>query len=266
MPDILVAGDEIAATELLHDAEATLGTISRSGSGSLGQFNANWGASAFFAGGNVDLIAPNIIRLANCEFHYNLHFSFSFDLSNIIPDFCLPQICIHIPFFGTFCTPTVCINWPTITIPVNFSDVVRFTSDFTLNAHLAGPTWLIDVVVVGIPNLQFSLAATAIMAALGIAAAAVLAAIPFIGLFLAGAVLAITATIGIANLLLLLGTILTPFVSGLTFTVYRQPRVFNVLPASGALDPAVNINLDRITASVDHSDEDELVIAVEISA
>jgi hypothetical protein len=265
MPDILVAADESAATQLLHDAETALGTISRSGSGSLGPFNANWGASAFLAGGAVDLIAPNIIRIANCELHYNLHFSFSFDLSNIIPDFCLPQICIHIPFIGTVCTPTICINWPTITIPVNFSDVVRFTSDFSLNAHLSGSNWLIDVVIVGIPSLQISVAAAAILAALGLAAAAILAAIPFIGLFLAGAVLAITAAIGIAGITGLLGPILSLFVSGLTFNIYRQPRTFNVLPASLPLDPAVNINLDLITASVNHSDEDELLIAVDIS-
>ena len=54
MPDILVAADEPAATELLHDAETTLGTLTRSGSGSLGPFNANWSASAFLAGGAVD--------------------------------------------------------------------------------------------------------------------------------------------------------------------------------------------------------------------
>ena len=265
MSDILVAADEVAATKLLHDAETALGTISRSGSGSLGPFNANWGASAFLAGGAVDLNPPNIIRIANCELHYNLHFSFSFDLSNIIPDFCLPQVCIHIPFIGNVCTPTICINWPTITIPINFSDVVRFTADFTLNAHLSGSNWLIDAVIVGIPSLQISVAAAAILAALGIAAAAVLAVIPFIGLFLAGAVVAITAAIGIAGITGLLGPILSLFVAGLTFNIYRQPRTFNVLPASLPLDPAVNINLDLISASVVRSNEDELLIAVDIS-
>ena len=266
MPDIIVAADESAATELLHDAMATLGTRTRSGSGSLGPFNANWSASAFLAGGTVDLIPPNVIRLANCELHYNLQFNFSFDLSSIIPDFCLPRVCIRIPFIGRVCTPTICINWPTITIPVNFSDLVRFTADFTLNARLSGPTWLIDVVIVGIPNLQISVAAAAILAALGVAAAAVLVAIPFIGPLLAGAVLAITTAIGVAGVTGLLGPILSLFVAGLTFTIYRQPRVFNVLPASGALDPAVNIRLDRIAASVGRTDEDELLIEADISA
>jgi len=266
MPDILVAADEPAVTELLHDAEATLGTLSRSGSGSLGPFNANWSASAFLAGGTVDLITPNVIRFVNCELHYNLNFTFSFDLSSIIPDFCLPQICIKIPFIGKIYTPKICVNWPTITIPLHHSDVVRFTADFSLNAHLSGSTWLIDAVIVGIPNLQISATAAAILIALGAAAAAVLAAIPFIGIFLAGAVLAITTAIGIAGVTGLLGPILSLFVAGLSFNIYKQPRIFNVLPASGALDPAVNIRLDRIAASVSRTDEDELLIEADISA
>ncbi|HSE15485.1 MAG TPA: hypothetical protein VLB46_00445 [Pyrinomonadaceae bacterium] len=266
MPDIVVAADESAATELLHDAEAALGTKTKSGSGSLGPFNANWSASAFLAGGTVDLITPNVIRLVNCELHYSLNFTFSFDLSNIIPDFCLPQVCIKIPFIGKICTPGFCINWPTITIPVSHSDLVKFTADFTLNAHLSGSDWLIDVVIGGIPNLQISAAAAAILAAVGVAAAAVVALVPFIGLFLAGAILAITTAIGIAGVTGLLGPILSLFVSGLSFNIYKQPRIFNVVPAMGALDPAVNIRLDSVGASVSHTDEDELVIAVDISA
>lgn len=266
MADITVAADEVAASELLHDAQATLGVLSRSGSGSLGPFTANWSASAFLAGGTVDLIPPNVIRIADCELHYSLHFDFSFDLSSILPDFCLPQICIRIPFIGRVCTPRICIDWPTITIPVNFSDVVRFTADFTLNAHLSGSDWLIDVVIVGVPSLFITPAAAAILVALGAAAAAVLAIIPFIGPFLAGAVVVITAAIGIAGVTGLLGPILSLFVSGLTFTIYRQPRVFNVLGASLPLDPAVNINLDAIAASVSSTDEDELLVTVDISA
>ncbi len=264
MPDIVVAADESAATELVHDAEATLGVVSRSGSGSLGPFTASWSASTSFTGGAVDLIAPDIIRIANCELHYSLGFTFSFDLSSIIPDLCLPRVCIPTPW-GDLCTPRICIDWPTITIPVSFTDIVRFTADFRLNPHLVGPDWLVDIVIVGIPLLQISPAAAAILAALGLAAAAILLAIPFIGPFLAGAVLAITAAIGIAGITGLLGPILTLFVSGLSFTIYKQHRVFNVLPASSPVDPAVNINLDAIAASVSTTDEDELVLSVDIS-
>jgi len=264
MPDITVAGDEAAATQLVHDAETTLGVVSKSGSGSLGPFTASWSASASFSNGAVDLNPPNIIRIANCQMNYSLGFSFSFDLSSILPDFCLPQICIPTPW-GDICTPKICVDWPTITIPVSYSDSLTFTADFTLNPHLSGANWLIDIVIVGIPLLQISPAAAAILTAIGLAAAVILASIPFIGPFLAGAVLAITAAIGIAGITGLLGPILTLFVSGLTFTVYKQPKLFQVLPAAGPVDPAVNINLDAITASVVRTDEDELVVGVDIS-
>src|SRR3954452_23550482 len=119
MADITVAADETAATELVHDAETTLGTISRSGSGSLGPFTASWSASASFSGGVIDLITPNVIRITDCQMNYSLSFDFSFDLSSILPDFCLPQICIPIPFIGDICTPEICVDWPTISIPVS---------------------------------------------------------------------------------------------------------------------------------------------------
>ena len=266
MPDILVAADEVAANELLHDAQTTLGVLSKNGSGSLGPFNANWSASAFLANGAVDLIPPNVIRIKDCELHYSLNFSFSLDLDTILPRLCLPRVCFRIPFVGRVCTPRICIPWPTITIPVSFSDVVKFTADFKLKTHLDGPNWLVDVVIVGVPNLQISAAAAAILTALGLAAAAVLVLIPFIGPFLAGAVLVLTTAIGIAGVTGLLGPILTLFVSGLTFNIYKRPKVFNVLPASLPLDPAVNINLDLITAVVSGTDEDELIFTAEISA
>jgi hypothetical protein len=265
MPDIIAAADETAASNLIHAAETTLGTVSKSGSGNLGPFTAGWNANASFSGGMIDLIAPNVIRITNCQLNYSVGFSFSFDLSSILPDFCLPQVCIPIPFDGKLCTPKICVNWPTITIPVSHSGVINFTADFSLNVHLSGPDWLIDIVVVGVPFLQIGPEAAAILTAIGVAASLALLAIPFIGPFLAAAVVGITAVIGIAGVTGLLGPILTPFVSGLTFNVYKQPKLFQVLPPAPP-DPAVNINLDTITAVVASSNEDELVISVDISA
>ena len=49
------------------------------------------------------------------------------------------------------------------------------------------PTWLIEAVIVGIPNLQIECGGGSYSwLLLGLAAAAVLAAIPFIGIFLLG--------------------------------------------------------------------------------
>jgi hypothetical protein len=263
VPDVIAAVDESGATDLIHDAEATLGTLSDSGSGSLGPFTANWSASATFSGGTADLIAPNIIRLADVRMDYTVNFSFSFDLSTILPDFCLPRICIPTPF-GSICTPRICIDWPTITIPVSHSSFVKFSADFNPNVTLAGGVWSVDLTIAGVPFLQLGPAAAAIIVAIGAAAALVLAPIAFIGPLLAGAVLLITAAIGVAGVLGLLGPILSAFVSGLTFNVYKQPQVFEILPASGA-DPAVDVTLTAITAAVVSTDEDELVLNLDFA-
>jgi hypothetical protein len=266
MSDIILAADPSAATILLHDAESALGTQSTSGGGSLGPFVATWGASASFSGGAIDLIPPNVIQITDCHLNYSLNFSLSVDLNSFLPHFCLPQICIHIPFDGNLCTPKICLSWPTIKIPVNYSDFVTFTADFTLNAHLSGTTWLIDVVIVGIPSLDLSLPAAAILAGIAAAATPILLLIPFIGPFLAIAVDSILAAIGVAGITGLLGPLLTPFVSGLTFNIYKHSKVFEVLPNASLIDPAVDINLDMIAASVEATDKSELVVTADISA
>ena len=264
MTEFTAAADEVAATKLVSIAQGELGTQSASGSGSLGPFNASWSASASFSDGTVDLIAPNVIRIANCDLNYSLSFTFSFDLSDILPDFCLPQICVDIPFIGEVCTPRICIDWPTISIPVSHSGTLNFTADFKLNVHQSAGDWLVDLVIVGVPFLQFGPQAALILAAIGAAASLALLAIPFIGPFLALAVAAIIAAIGIAGLTGFLGTIITPFVSGLTFNIYRQPQTLEVLPAAAG-DPAVTVTLDTVAARVDSTDEDELVLTADIS-
>src|SRR5260370_10199398 len=95
---------------------------------------------------------------------------------------------------------------------------------------------------------QLSPAAAAILILIGQGLALVLAPIPFIGPFLALAVVAITAAIGIAGVTGFLGPILTPFVSGLTFTVYKHPKVSEVLPASLPLDPPLDLHPPVTTA------------------
>jgi hypothetical protein len=99
---------------------------------------------------------------------------------------------------------------------------------------------------------------------IGLAITPVLLAVPFLGPFLALAVNAILAAIGIAGLTGLLGQILTPFISGLKFPVYEQPKHFEVLSVSG-IDPAVFVEIDAVTADVRQSDEDELVLSIDIS-
>jgi len=261
MPDIIAAADTTATTDLLHDAESTLGTLSKSGGGSLGPFVANYSASVSFSGGTVNLLPPNVIQIADININYSLGLSFGIDLNDFLPSFCLPQIC----FFG-WCTPKICITWPTVTIPISFSDTATITGDFTVTALLSGADWLVDVTIDSVPLIQFGAGTAALLVAIGAAITAAVGWVPFIGPFLALLADAVLAVIGIAGVTGLLGDILTPFVSGLTFTVYNQPQLFPVLPNSGPNDPEVDVTITALGAVVQASDKNELVISASIAA
>jgi hypothetical protein len=264
MAEITAAVDEVAATTLLVQALTLIPPQSASGSGSLGPFTAGYNANATFGGGDVDLIPPGTIRITDFRVDWSIGFSFQFDLSNILPDFCFPQVCINIPCVGRVCTPRICVNWPTITIPVSFTDFVKADADFGIAVQQTGGVWKVRAVVQGLPNLQFGATTAALLAAIGLAATPVLLAIPFIGPFLAIAVNSILAAIGLAGVTGLLGPILTPFVAGLSIPLYDQPANFTVLPA-GPLDPAVTIHLGNVAAAVSGTDEDELVLSIDVS-
>jgi len=261
MPDIIVAADQTAATALLHDAEATLGTVIRSGTAQLGPFGASYSASGTFSGGSVTLEpVAKIVLVADCNLKYLVSLNFWIDLNDFLPHLCLPQVCA----FG-ICTPKICIDWPRVNVPFPFGDTVTFTAAFKLDAYLAGANWLVDVVVIGIPLLQFGAVTATILAALGLALTAALAWIPFIGPFLAAAVATIVATIGLTGIAGLLGLIVTPFVAGRRFNIYNQPQKFPVLLPAGANDPEVDVKIIALSADVQASDKSELVIAVNIA-
>jgi hypothetical protein len=266
MPDITLAADEVAATRLVHDGETLFGTQSKSGSGNLGPFFANYTVTASVSGGTVTLQEPNIIELDDIHLNYSLSFDFGIDLNDFLPHFCLPQVCIDIPCVGTICTPKICLSWPTISVPFHYSDFVAFTADFQLLPRLTGGDWFIDLRIVSIPSLSISAAAAAILTALGVLLGGLLAPIPFIGPFLAIAVAAILAGIGIAGVTGLLGPILTLFVAGMTFPIYHRPQVQQVLSAAGPTDPAVSITVTSLDAVVQVTDKHELVVTADIAA
>jgi hypothetical protein len=263
MPDILAAVDEVGATDLIHAAELALGTRSAGGSSSLGPFTAAYSASASFSGGAIALMPPNICRIDKCAMSYSLSFTFSLDLSSILPQICLPQVCIPTPF-GSICTPKICLPWPPpISVPVSFSDSLTFSTDFTIDPSLNAGVWDVNVDVVGIPFLQLHPASVALLAAIGSAVVLAALAVPFIGPFLALLAALVTAAIAIAGATGLLGAILTPFVTGLSFKVYSQPQNFQVLPPAGT-DPAVDVFISNLATLVEASDKNELVLTAEI--
>jgi hypothetical protein len=268
MADIIAAVDDTAVTTLLHDAEAQIGTLTQSGSGSFGPFSASYSVSVTFSGGTASLNPPNI-DINNVSLNYSVNLSFSLALNDFLPHGCLPQICL----FGV-CTPQICVNWPTITIPFAFSDTVTFSTDFGVGVSSTATNWIVDIVIVSVPLLQFGAVTAAILGALGLALGAALVGIPFIGPFLAGVVVAIVAAIGIAGLTGLLGLIVTPFVSGLKFNLSPIPKTFTLLQAGGAADPAVSVTVTQLSATVESvppapinpTPKNELVIEATIAA
>jgi hypothetical protein len=265
MAEIIAAVDETAANTLLDTAIGLLPAQTASGSGGLGPFVASYSVTASLTNGDIDLIPPDIIRVVDLRVNWSISLSFGIDLSTILPDFCIPQVCVNIPCVGRVCTPRICIDWPTITIPVSFSDFVKATGDFRLDISLAGGVWNVQAVIVGVPSLQFGATTALLLAAIGAAVTPILLAIPFLGPFLAIAVNTILALIGIAGVTGLLGPIITPFVSGLKIPIYKQPQLFQVLPVEGPIDPAVTITIDAISARIENSGEDELVLTADIS-
>jgi hypothetical protein len=259
--DLTAAVDETGATTLLHAAESALGTVSRSGSGSLGPLGASWSAAVSFTGGTVTLAAPDTVAIDNLQINYSLGLTLSIDLSFL--DFCLPRVCIWTPW-GDICTPKICFNFPTIPVTVPFASSATLSADFGIDVHLTSGTWFVDVVIQSVPDLQLGAAATALLTAIGAAISVALLAVPFIGPLLSVAVAIITAAIGIADITGLLGPIVSEFVSGLTFTVYQQPQLFQVLPAAGAVNPPVDVTLAAVSADVQATDKNELVLSVDI--
>ena len=267
MAEITAAIDEQAANDLFDLAIAALPTLTDSGTGNLGPFTATYSVSADLTSGNIDLIPPGTIRLDDLRADWTLSFSFGFDISDILPDFCLPQVCIDIPCVGTVCTPEICIDWPTVSIPVSFGDFVKADVDLGLSINQVGGFWEVKAVVQGVPNLQFGATTAALLFAIGAAATPILLAVPFIGPFLAIAVDAILAGIAIAGVTGVLGPIISPFIAGLKVDIYKQPALFVVLPAESPVDPEVNITIDAINADIQHNaPEDELVLTADISA
>jgi len=266
MPEITAAIDETGANKLLDTAIAQIGTQTKSGTGNLGPFVASYTVQGTLTNGSVDLIPPGTIRIVDLRLDWHIDLNFGIDLSAILPDFCLPQVCIDIPCVGTVCTPKICIDWPTITVPVSFGDFVKTTADFGLLISLSGGKWKVQAVIQGVPNLQFGASSAALLAAIGLAVTPLLLAIPFIGPFLAIAVDTILAAIAVAGVTGFLGPIITPFVSGIMIPIYEQPQLFRVLPAAGPVDPEVDITIDTIAADVAHNgNEDELVLTADIS-
>lgn len=263
MPDVVAAIDEAAANALLHDAESALGTLHAPPlSDSFGPLELGLTASASFTGGTTAFTPPATIAIDDCTINYSIDATLSIDLSFL--DFCLPEVCVPIPCVGTVCTPQICLDFPTIPFSVPFSSSSTFSADFELKTDLVGTEWDIDIVILGVPSLDLGAAATALLEAIMVALSLALDAVPIVGPFLGLIVDAVAAAFGVAEVTGLLGDLLTPLVSGLTFDLYKQPQTFQVIPSGGPLDPAVSVTLTNLAAVIEDDGKPELVVSVDI--
>jgi len=120
--------------------------------------------------------------------------------------------------------------------------------------------------VVSLDSLRWGADMGLLLAAIGLAAAPLLALVPIVGPIAAIVVPALLATLGAAGATGLLGPILTPFISGLKIPLYEQAQDFEILPAESAVDPAVTMRLDLVSATIAHNGtEDELVLSADVS-
>jgi hypothetical protein len=266
MAEIIAAIDEQAANDLFDLAIAALSPFNDSGTSNLGPFPVTYSLSAKLISGNIDLIPPGTIRLADLRADWNVNFTLSVDLSEILPDFCIPSVCVDIPCVGQVCTPRICIDWPTIPIPVSFGDFVKADIDLGLSVNKVSGNWEVKAIVQGVPSLQFGPGTAGLLIAIGAAATPILLLVPFAGPFLAMAVDAILTGIALAGVTGFLGPIISPFIAGLKIDIYKQPVQFIVLPAESAVDPQVHITIDAIGVDIQHNTpEDELVLTADIS-
>lgn len=265
MAEITAALDEAGANTLFNTAMGVVAIPPQSGSGSLGPFTAGYTASVAFVHGSIDLIVPSTIRVDHLRVNWHVTLTFSVDLNDFLPHFCLPQVCVDIPCVGRVCTPRVCLSWPTIHVSVPLGDFVEATADFGLDVTLNAGVWKVQGVVQNVSQLQFGPATAGMLVLIGAAITPLLLLIPFIGPFIAIAVDAVLATIGIAGLTGLLGPIISPFISGLKIPIYSQPQHLQILPSTGPNDPPVFITLDTVKAEIQGGTEDELVLGVDVS-
>ena len=136
MAEIIAAVDETGRERPVRRGPRRPGHPVRLGHGQPGPVHGELQRQRTLSSGPIDLIAPGTVAHPEPPGRLAVAASFGFDLSDVIPDFCLPRVCVTIPFIGRVCTPRICIDWPTVSIPVVLSDFVEASADLGLAVAL----------------------------------------------------------------------------------------------------------------------------------
>lgn len=267
MPNALTVIDEPGSTILIDRLATAAGTLSTSGSGQWWLFATNYTMTATLQTGPVDLIVHDKLRIHEFRVNWGLHAVLYIDLNKILPPIYFPQIKITIKWKKWKLIISITINWvhypwPVVGIPFNVSDHVTATADLQLIVRSDAANWYVLAKVLGLPSFNFGLLTGVIIAAVGAVLGGILLAVPFIWPFLGIAVAAILGGIAIAGVAGLLGPPLSQLVQGREFMLYQRPRLLPLLPYAGPNDPAVNVQLAQLRASIVNTGEDELKIDI----
>jgi len=266
---LIAAVDEKGAEKIVA---GLVSGLSGSKSGSEYGFSYSF-AWELFPGGFELVDAGDIIRLREWDIHTDISFGWSFDLSDILPDFCLPRVCVKIPFVGRVCTPRVCIDWPTIGFTISLPTIVSEVSvDFSVTVEHDVPAsqWVIKGLVnpftVDIDIIDLADTAKELFEdTLG----NVLSQIPGIGPFLTDAIAWILGTVldAIDDLFEFLMTAISDSlglhpVLSIGFELHRVNEIFELVAASGP-EPAVTVRITSLDAEI--TSDKELVASADIA-
>lgn len=269
MQNVLTAIDETGSTVLYQKLAVALGTVTTSGTGSLGPFPLSYTLNATLAPGQVDLNPPNVIRILPLKVHWSLNALIKIDLNQLLPPIYLPHVKITITWKKWQIKITISVTWvhypwPVLQVPLNVSDDVSAIANLRLIVRSDAANWYVYGRVVALPSFGFGPATASIIGALALILPALLLPIPLIGGLAAIATFAILGAITVGGVTGLLGPALTPLIAGREFMFYQRPRLLPLLPSQGPNDPAVNLSIDMVEASIVNSGEDELRIYVTI--
>lgn len=227
-----------------------------------------------FFPGEFDLIdAGDIIRLREWDIHTDISVGWEFDLSDILPDFCVPEVCVDLGWLGELCVGGWCIPWPEISVDFDLPTIVSEVSvDFSLQVEhdILASQWVIR----GMVN-PFTLDIDLIDLADTIAElfedtlGDEIDDIPGIGPFLAEAISAILSLLG--DVFDDLGEALMTALSdslglhpvlGIGFELHRENEIFEILDAA---PPEAAVTVRITDMDVDITSDEELVASADIA-
>jgi hypothetical protein len=266
--DTTLAISESGVNVIFHKAIA-LAHAASADTATWGPFFASYSASVALAGGTATLEnAPaNKLDVTGVNVSGAISGTVGFDLGLILPQICIPpfQVCIDIPFLGTFCTPQLCITWPHVAVGLSLPFAFNLDVSFGFRVDDLGSQWGIDLLVDPFsPRFDLTPMGPVIIAAIQNQVSSDLSSIPLIGGLVADLVnTVIGAFAGVVSAVIgAFGSLIDAVLSLLDllnvtipFTLLRFDKQQTFIPANVPLggDAPVNLTLAALGAQVlDH--------------